>query len=75
MKDTGAGISPEFLPKLFTAFASTKGSRGTGLGLACSKKIVTEHGGEILVNSKLGKGSKFCIVLPTQTMIAERKNT
>ena len=73
VKDTGAGISPEVMPKLFTAFASTKGSRGTGLGLACSKKIVTEHGGEILVNSKLGKGSKFCIVLPTQTMIAEKR--
>lgn len=66
VNDTGAGISPEFLPKLFTAFSSTKGSRGTGLGLACSKKIVTEHGGEILVNSKLGKGSKFTVMLPIQ---------
>ncbi|MBM3290552.1 MAG: HAMP domain-containing histidine kinase, partial [Candidatus Hydrogenedentes bacterium] len=73
VKDTGAGIAPEFMPKLFTAFSSTKGSRGTGLGLACTKKIVTEHGGEVLVQSKPGKGSKFTIVLPTQTLVADKR--
>ncbi len=72
VKDTGAGISPEFMPHLFEAFHSTKGSRGTGLGLACSKKIVTEHGGEITVQSKLGKGSKFSIILPTRNPDLEK---
>lgn len=73
VKDTGVGISPEFMPKLFMAFQSTKGSRGTGLGLACSKKIITEHGGEILVHSKPGKGSKFTISLPIQTQTLEKR--
>ncbi|MDZ4859869.1 MAG: ATP-binding protein [Candidatus Hydrogenedentes bacterium] len=72
VKDTGAGISPEFMPHLFEAFRSTKGSRGTGLGLACSKRIVNEHGGEITVQTKLGKGSKFTIILPARNPDLEK---
>lgn len=70
VKDTGVGIAPEHIPQLFRAFNSTKGSRGTGLGLACSDKIVRENGGDIIVKSQLGKGSTFTIRIPTQTQIA-----
>ena len=73
VKDTGAGIPPDVMPNLFSAFFSTKGSRGTGLGLACTKKIVTEHDGEILVESKVGKGSKFTIVLPLPAKNADKR--
>ena len=50
--------------ELFKPFSSSKGARGTGLGLAVSRKIVREHGGDILVQSQPGKGSKFAVVLP-----------
>ena len=64
VQDTGSGISPENLKKLFTVFFSTKGNRGTGLGLPVSKKIIEEHGGKLEVDSQLNKGTTFTIVLP-----------
>ncbi|MBI4557993.1 MAG: FHA domain-containing protein [Candidatus Hydrogenedentes bacterium] len=63
--DTGPGIDPEILPKLFQAFMSTKGSAGTGLGLACSRKIVQAHGGDITVRNNPGTGATFIVTLPT----------
>ena len=51
--------------KIFTSFYSTKGSRGTGLGLLVTSKIVMEHGGRIFFNSEEGIGTKFTILLPT----------
>lgn len=68
VRDTGVGIQPDLMPKLFHAFNSTKGSRGTGLGLACSEKIVREHAGKITVQSQPGKGSEFTVYLPMQTV-------
>jgi signal transduction histidine kinase len=62
--DNGCGIPEELLPKLSQAFVSTKGSGGTGLGLACSYKIVREHGGDVQVESTLGQGSQFSVFLP-----------
>jgi signal transduction histidine kinase len=62
--DTGAGIAPEIRPRLFQAFVSNKGSSGTGLGLACTHKIVQEHGGQITVESAPGNGSTFTVFLP-----------
>ena len=62
--DTGTGISTENLKKLFTVFFSTKGNRGTGLGLPVSQKIIAEHGGRLEVNSVLGEGTTFTAVLP-----------
>jgi signal transduction histidine kinase len=62
--DTGAGIAPEIRPRLFQAFVSNKGSSGTGLGLACTHKIVQEHGGQIAVESAPGSGSTFTVFLP-----------
>ena len=62
--DTGVGITPERMPQLFEAFQSTKGSSGTGLGLACSRKIAREHGGDITVESTPGNGATFRVFLP-----------
>jgi signal transduction histidine kinase len=67
VQDNGKGIAPTELNKIFELFHSTKGNRGTGLGLAVSRKIVQEHGGEISVESRLGSGSKFTIALPCST--------
>jgi signal transduction histidine kinase len=64
IKDNGAGIPEDVLPRIFDAFYTTKGSRGTGLGLACCDKIVAQHGGRIDVESTPGEGSTFLVYLP-----------
>lgn len=61
--DSGPGIAREHFDKLFTPFFSTK-SGGTGLGLAVSYGIVKDHGGEIRVQSEIGEGAAFTVVLP-----------
>jgi signal transduction histidine kinase len=61
--DNGSGIPPEHLETLFNPFVSHKKGRGTGLGLAVSKKILSEHGGRILVDSVPGSGSRFTLEL------------
>jgi two-component system sensor histidine kinase HydH len=61
--DTGAGMSPEVLRRVFRPFFSTK-KGGTGLGLPTTRKIVEAHGGTIEVQSEVGKGTKFTILLP-----------
>ncbi|MCK7511838.1 MAG: sensor histidine kinase [Desulfobacterales bacterium] len=55
--DNGTGMSDEVREKLFTSFYSTKGHRGTGLGLLVTHKLVEEHGGRIEVRSALGQGT------------------
>lgn len=62
--DNGCGIAPEKLEKIWEPFVSDKGSRGTGLGLAVTKKIIHEHGGRVEATSQLGHGSHFRVVLP-----------
>lgn len=62
IKDTGIGIPPEHMKKLFSPFFSTKAD-GNGLGLAEAHKVVQAHGGEISVDSTVGKGSCFTIKL------------
>ena len=64
VSDNGEGMNQEIQQKLFNIFFSTKGSRGTGLGLLLSRKIVQEHGGEIRFYSEPLKGSVFQVVLP-----------
>ena len=49
---------------IFRVFASTKGARGTGLGLPVSQKVIREHGGKIAVASEPGRGSTFTVELP-----------
>ncbi len=64
VEDTGIGIPPDVLPKLFSPFFTTKPGAGTGLGLAYVKGVVTAHGGSVEVASQLGDGSTFTLVLP-----------
>jgi len=64
VRDTGCGMSEAVKAKLFTVFFSTKRSKGTGLGLPVTKKIIEEHGGRIEVASREGEGSTFLIHLP-----------
>lgn len=64
VEDNGPGIPPDQLENLFNPFVSTKKNRGTGLGLPVSRKIVQEHGGQILVESTPGSGSRFTIEFP-----------
>lgn len=62
--DNGVGIEPDQLGDLFKPFVSSKGARGTGLGLAVSRKTVREHGGDITVESTPEVGSTFTLRLP-----------
>lgn len=64
VKDTGTGIPPNVLEHLFEPFFTTKGPKGTGLGLAVSYSIVKRYGGDILVETEVGKGSTFTVRLP-----------
>ncbi|MCA9873822.1 MAG: GAF domain-containing sensor histidine kinase [Anaerolineales bacterium] len=68
VSDTGQGISPEDLPHLFERFYRIPGSEdhaeGSGLGLAIAEKIVSEHHGRIAVDSEVGSGTTFTIILP-----------
>lgn len=64
VEDNGCGIPEKNLDKIFDIFFTTKGSRGTGFGLAIVEKVVKEHNGKIDVFSKLGEGTTFTITLP-----------
>ncbi len=64
VEDNGVGMSEEIRSKLFTSFFSTKGVKGTGLGLLVTRKLIEEHGGTIDVSSTPGKGTVFTIRLP-----------
>jgi PAS domain S-box-containing protein len=62
--DTGIGIPEEVRSRIFDPFFTTKGEAGTGLGLSISYSIIRRHGGEIRVESEVGRGSTFAITLP-----------
>jgi signal transduction histidine kinase len=68
--DDGAGMDPETLAGIFNLFVSTKGSRGTGLGLTVSRKILREHGGDIHASSAVGAGSTFVLEFPLRAASA-----
>ena len=61
--DTGKGISPENLSRIFNPFFTTR-QQGTGLGLSITQRIIEQHGGEISVMSAFGKGASFTIIFP-----------
>jgi signal transduction histidine kinase len=63
--DTGSGIPSAILPRIFDPFFTTnREGEGTGLGLSVSLGIVERHGGKILVDSEVGKGTTFTLCLP-----------
>jgi len=71
-EDTGAGIPEANVEKIFDPFFTTKApGAGTGLGLAVSQRIVTNHGGHVHVASEIGKGSTFTVELPVGTREGE----
>ena len=69
VSDNGAGMDEEVLQKLFTSFFSTKGHRGTGLGLMVTRKLIEEHKGSIEVTSRLNEGTIFTVRLPYETTV------
>jgi signal transduction histidine kinase len=66
VSDTGKGIPPDDLARIFDRFYKSADSHGTGLGLAIAKKLVAAHGGEISAESELGKGTTMRFTLPVQ---------
>jgi signal transduction histidine kinase len=63
--DDGVGIPPENRDKIFSPFFTTKPpGQGTGLGLAICHGIVSAHGGEVLVESEVGRGTRISVALP-----------
>ncbi len=67
IRDNGCGIARENLARIFEPFFSSKPTEeGTGLGLSICGRIITQHGGKVICESKLGTGTKFKILLPTK---------
>ncbi len=65
ISDTGVGIAPDQLRWIFDPFVTTKpAGKGMGLGLSLAARIVQDHGGRIEVESELGRGSAFRVLLP-----------
>ncbi len=78
VSDTGVGISPEDLPRLFDKYEQarsrpTRNEKGTGLGLYITKQLVELHNGTITAHSELGKGSTFVFTLPIATRVTSDK--
>ena len=65
VQDNGPGIPDDLKGKVFTPYFTTKGQRGTGLGLATVHRIITDHGGRIRVDDSSMGGAEFVIALPT----------
>jgi len=68
--DNGSGVAPEIAPRLFRPFATTKGRRGTGLGLYISRQIAREAGGDLALTSPPGFGARFVLSLPAAPALA-----
>jgi signal transduction histidine kinase len=69
VKDNGIGIPQEVVDKIFQPFFTTKPTgQGTGLGLSLSYDVINAHGGEIKVDSKVGEGTEFVVVLPLKKL-------
>ena len=64
VSDNGSGMTDEVKEKIFASFFSTKGHRGTGLGLMVTRKLIEEHNGTIDVESEPGKGTRITVRIP-----------
>ncbi len=73
--DDAGGIAPEHRGKLFAGFFTTKGNKGTGLGLPVTKKLVVGMGGQIAFHSVVGQGTRFVIALPAREEQATEKES
>jgi signal transduction histidine kinase len=70
VEDTGCGMEDSVKKQLFTSFFSTKGSKGTGLGLLVTQKLIEAHHGTISVQSEPGKGTTFTLWLPAEPPVS-----
>jgi PAS domain S-box-containing protein len=70
VSDSGTGIPDRILPKIFSPLVTTK-AKGMGMNLSICKRIAEAHGGKITVESEVGKGTKFTIMLPAKTSITD----
>jgi signal transduction histidine kinase len=68
VRDDGPGIPPDKIERIFDAYYTTK-ERGTGLGLAIVKHNVELYGGDVRVESELGKGAKFTVIFPAKALM------
>ena len=68
--DNGRGVAADMVPRLFRPFATTKARRGTGLGLYISRQIAREAGGDLVLESRPGKGARFVLWLPAASVEA-----
>jgi two-component system sensor kinase FixL len=68
VRDNGPGVSPQAIEKIFTPFFTTK-PKGTGLGLATTKRLVEAHGGTIVIDSPRGGGAQVSIALPEKSPV------
>jgi two-component system sensor histidine kinase VicK len=66
VRDTGAGIPPESVGRIFDRFYKSAESRGAGLGLAIAKQLVEAHGGRIAATSVVGSGTEILFTLPIE---------
>lgn len=73
--DNGPGIDPALRKHIYEAFTSSKGQRGTGLGLAVTRKIIDDHGGHLSLDTQLGHGATFTIFLPTDSRHSDPDDT
>lgn len=73
IEDNGIGMDQETKEKAFSLFFSSKGTEGTGLGLFIANKIAQEHGGNILVESEVNRGTRFIVNLPKQRLPQNNK--
>lgn len=76
VRDDGMGIPPELMPKIFEPFTTTKEvGKGVGLGLAVSRGIIERHSGRIELQSELGVGTQFRVILPLDARVSEAAQT
>jgi len=74
--DTGESIAAEHLPKVFDPFFTTKAiGKGSGLGLGIARRVIEEHGGKIVLESEIGKGTRVSFLIPLNSREEQREGT